>query len=753
MDAPTAALPCNTHVHVPPNFSAFETVSDVIAAARAEGMQAVGISNFYDQSVYTRFAAEASAAGIIALFGLEFITQDEQLAKQEVRVNDPANPGRVYLCGKGINPWTVKSERAANTAATIRTANDERAAQMLGQLREYFAQAGIQVELDPESIRADVAKRAGVPVAWVSLQERHIARAIYDEVESDELLYGDQPAPANATDAQALIRSRLLKAGTPGFVPEVPLSFADAHQYILDMGGIPTYPILADGAPELSSVEWPPSQLASWLQERNIHAVELIPNRNASDVVDRYVQELTDAGFIVMAGTEHNTPEQIPLQPETREGAVSELARAAFYDAACVVAAHQERVRVGDVGYVDATGNLATSAEALRQEGARLLQRAANAASETKRIAPRLRGAFASQAGPAAVVAALGRDAEDFTNAITIAPGESDAELTANMLAAAKEANATSGVVVIEGIGAFGFGPSVSAARAALAGKEAESPLPAGRLGGKIAMVTGAAQGFGLGIAEELAAEGASVILADLNLPLAAEHAKRLCAEHGEGRALAVSIDVSDEASCQAAVAEVAAMVGGVDLFVSNAGVLRAESVLTQPVADFDLVTKVNYRGYFLCVQAISPLMAAQHETDPSRWLDIVEVNSKSGLEGSKRNFAYAGSKFGGIGLTQSFALELVEHGIKVNAVCPGNYLDGPLWMDPERGLFVQYLRAGKVPGAKTVADVRAFYEAKVPMGRGCLPIDLARAIFYITEQTYETGQALPVTGGQTMLN
>ena len=113
----------------------------------------------------------------------------------------------------------------------------------------------------------------------------------------------------------------------------------------------------------------------------------------------------------------------------------------------------------------------------------------------------------------------------------------------------------------------------------------------------------------------------------------------------------------------------------------------------------------------------------------------------------------HAGSKFGGIGLTQSFALELVPYNIKVNAVCPGNFLDGPLWSDPEKGLFVQYLRAGKVPGAKTVEDVRRFYESKVPMNRGCQTIDVARAIFYIVEQTYETGQAVPVTGGQSMLN
>ena len=90
---------------------------------------------------------------------------------------------------------------------------------------------------------------------------------------------------------------------------------------------------------------------------------------------------------------------------------------------------------------------------------------------------------------------------------------------------------------------------------------------------------------------------------------------------------------------------------------------------------------------------------------------------------------------------------------IKVNAICPGNFFEGPLWADPENGLFAQYLRAGKVPGAQTVGDVKKFYEDKVPMKRGCQPKDVMKAINYIIDQKYETGQAVPVTGGQVMLN
>ena len=145
--------------------------------------------------------------------------------------------------------------------------------------------------------------------------------------------------------------------------------------------------------------------------------------------------------------------------------------------------------------------------------------------------------------------------------------------------------------------------------------------------------------------------------------------------------------------------------------------------------------------------------MKAQHEAAPDAWYDIIQINSKSGLVGSKNNFAYAGGKFGGIGLTQSFALELVEYQIKINSICPGNFYDGPLWSDPEKGLFVQYLKAGKVPGAKTVEDVKKSYLSKSPIHRGCTPKDVAKAVFYCVEQTYETGQAIPVTGGQVMMN
>ena len=190
---------------------------------------------------------------------------------------------------------------------------------------------------------------------------------------------------------------------------------------------------------------------------------------------------------------------------------------------------------------------------------------------------------------------------------------------------------------------------------------------------------------------------------------------------------------------------------GGLDVFLSNAGVLRAGGLEDMTPEDFDFVTKINYNAYFYCTKASSPVMKLQNEYTTDNYCDIIQINSKSGLRGSKANFAYAGGKFGGIGLTQSFALELAPFRIKVNSICPGNFYEGPLWSNPENGLFKQYLQAGKVPGAKTIEDVRKFYMNQVPMRKGTGPEDVTKAVLYLIDQTCETGQALPVTGGQVM--
>ncbi|HSO85286.1 MAG TPA: SDR family NAD(P)-dependent oxidoreductase [Draconibacterium sp.] len=276
---------------------------------------------------------------------------------------------------------------------------------------------------------------------------------------------------------------------------------------------------------------------------------------------------------------------------------------------------------------------------------------------------------------------------------------------------------------------------------------------PQGRLENKIVVVTGAAQGFGAGIAEILHNEGANIVVADLNEEKGKEFAGQINSKGTKNKAQFIKVNVGDAESVENLVKETVLHFGGLDVMISNAGILRAGSLDEMDASTFELMTKINYTGYFLCSKYAQKVMKMQHKYKPGIFMDIIQINSKSGLKGSNKNFAYAGGKFGGIGLTQSFALELMPFNIKVNSICPGNFFDGPLWSDPENGLFVQYLKAGKVPGAKTIADVKAFYESQVPAGRGCTAEDVAKAIFYVIDQQYETGQAVPVTGGQEMLN
>lgn len=282
--------------------------------------------------------------------------------------------------------------------------------------------------------------------------------------------------------------------------------------------------------------------------------------------------------------------------------------------------------------------------------------------------------------------------------------------------------------------------------------RKVASSASKGRVEGRTIIVTGAAQGFGEGIARELMAQGANIVVADLNEATGEKTAASFNEKTGANKAIFVKTNVADMASLRNLMKETILNFGALDAFVSNAGVVRAGGLDVMTPENFEFVTKINYEAYFFCAKVASHIMKIETKYDPEYFADIIQVNSKSGLRGSKANFAYAGGKFGGIGLTQSFALELAPYRVKVNSICPGNYYDGPLWSNPENGLFIQYLNADKVPGAKTVQDVKDYYLAQVPMRKGCNPVDVCKAILYAIDQTGETGQAIPVTGGQVML-
>jgi sorbitol-6-phosphate 2-dehydrogenase len=351
-------------------------------------------------------------------------------------------------------------------------------------------------------------------------------------------------------------------------------------------------------------------------------------------------------------------------------------------------------------------------------------------------VAPALRGLLGD--GCALPIVHLDKDVSDDTNALKFQPPKRKDDIIVALRQLISDADVRPQSVYVPELGTF---------------KIVEPARDSGRFSGKVAVVTGAAQGFGLEIARDLIDQGGYVCLADINADGAKVAAESINDSYGAGRALGLSVDVANSESVAEMIYQTVCEYGGFDLFLSNAGILKAGSVKTQSEADFNLVTAVNYKGYFMCVQKAAPVLAVQHIANPEYSSDIIQINSKSGLVGSNKNGAYAGSKFGGIGLTQSFALELIDDGIKVNAVCPGNFFDGPLWSDPQNGLFARYLRTGKVPGAKTIEDVRKSYEDRVPMKRGCTTEDVMKAVYYIIDQQYETGQAIPVTGGQTMLS
>jgi sorbitol-6-phosphate 2-dehydrogenase len=262
----------------------------------------------------------------------------------------------------------------------------------------------------------------------------------------------------------------------------------------------------------------------------------------------------------------------------------------------------------------------------------------------------------------------------------------------------------------------------------------------------RIALVTGGAQGLGQAICMRLAQEGCHVAVADLNEEKASQTAAAIAEFHKNGsarRTIAIKTDVSDEAQVSAMVNRTLQEFGRLDILVANAGILIAEEITEFPAEKWRAVMNVNLFGYFLCAKYAARVMKKQNKGV------IIEVNSKSGKKGSFKNSAYAASKFGGIGLTQSIALDLAEYNVRVNAVCPGNLLDSPLWNEGPNSLFKQYARKWSI----TEDEVRKKYIDQVPMKRGCTYEDVCNVVAFLAsdQASYMTGQAINVTGGQVM--
>lgn len=369
--SPPARLKSNSHIHLPPNFSAFQTVSQAIELAAAQGIGVLGVSNYYDYEVYGDFVEGARKAGIFPLFGLEIICLIDDLVKQGVKINDPGNPGKMYICGKGITRFAPFSAEATRLLGIIRHNDSARMREVISKLAEVFAQRGLPIQLTEADVMGMVAKRHGCPRERIYLQERHVCQAfqeaIFARVPAAEriekltrafgLATPPKFGPEEAVKIQNEIRAQLMKAGKPAYVAETFVNFEQAQRLILELGGIPAYPTLADGTSPICPFEQPVEKLIADIKARGFECAEFIPIRNTPEVLTQYVRAMRAAGLVVTGGTEHNTLDLLPIEPTCVKALpVPDEVKEIFWEGACVVAAHQFLTLHGECGFVDAQG-------------------------------------------------------------------------------------------------------------------------------------------------------------------------------------------------------------------------------------------------------------------------------------------------------------------------------------------------------------------------------------------------------------
>lgn len=360
-------LDVNAHLHTPFSFSAFDSVSQAAGMAAEQGVKVIGINDFYSMDGYVEWDRAAREKKLYPLFNIEFISLNSDDQAAGVRVNDPNNPGRTYLSGKGMAfPVKLSGEPAAQLAA-VREESNRQVAAMCEKVLALFKELGADAGFDFESIKRDLTKG--------SVRERHLAKAIrmavarlYPDAEQQkafyEKLFGGKALKSDiAAEAKVEneIRGNLLKAGGAAFVPETPEAFlpmATVRSIILAAGGIPTYPFLADDAKGgFTDFEGDLEKAAATLKQRGFYSVEFITTRNSVEVLEKYCNYLWDNGFVITLGSEHNTPAMEPIKLAARGGVdLTPRLKQLNYWGACITAAHQKLVADGFEGYLDAEG-------------------------------------------------------------------------------------------------------------------------------------------------------------------------------------------------------------------------------------------------------------------------------------------------------------------------------------------------------------------------------------------------------------
>jgi hypothetical protein len=358
-------VPFNCHIHLPPNFSAFETVSQAVRLAAEQGVKVLGSGNYYDFGVYRNFSEQARSKGIFPLFGTEIIALETDFQQQGIRINDPGNPGKYYICGKGISRFEPLSDRAAELLNGIRGNDALRMREMTAKMAGVFSEHGVDTGLDENAIIERVVRRYGCESEMVTLQERHLTQAFqecfFEQIPADKrmakltALFGTTPK-SDADDAVGIqneIRTHLMKAGKPCFVPETFVNLSQAKELILELGGIPCYPVLADGSSQRCEYEMPVEKFIETLKAEQYSMVEFIPVRNEPVVLAESVKAIRQAGIAVVAGTEHNTLEMLPLEPTCVKGQdIPQDVKDIFWEGVCVLAGHAFLTAHGERGFV-----------------------------------------------------------------------------------------------------------------------------------------------------------------------------------------------------------------------------------------------------------------------------------------------------------------------------------------------------------------------------------------------------------------
>lgn len=359
----------NAHLHTPFSFSAFTELNQALDMAVEEGVKVVGINDFYTTAGYSAWATGCKQRSLYPLFNIEFISLNEADQKAGLRVNDPGNPGRTYLSGKGLSYPFQLAEPFATQLADVSAEANAQVEAMCGKVNEILTANDAGFVLDFEWIKNNLTKG--------SIRERHLAKAIRlkgyeacgnDETKINELfgkLFAGKELKSGINDIAGVeneIRSNLLKAGGGAFVPEDPKTFLPMQtvcDIIVAAGGIPTYPFLADDAKGgYTDFECDLERVAKQLTERGFHSVEFITTRNGVGLLEKYAGYLQDQGFVVTFGSEHNTPAMEPIELFARNHTpLTDRLLQINYEGVCVVAAHQYLVAQGLRGYVDTNGH------------------------------------------------------------------------------------------------------------------------------------------------------------------------------------------------------------------------------------------------------------------------------------------------------------------------------------------------------------------------------------------------------------